>query len=66
MFYIVTIDVRRHIGPFILTVQPNGDDHDQLNSRRRWNILVNQIECTRTLGSNSGTMALIKRNLKHS
>ncbi|KAI2810447.1 hypothetical protein BLOT_001608, partial [Blomia tropicalis] len=62
----VTIDVRRHIGPFILTVQPNGDDHDQLNSRRRWNILVNQIECTRTLGSNSGTMALIKRNLKHS
>ncbi|KAH9404481.1 hypothetical protein TYRP_000304, partial [Tyrophagus putrescentiae] len=61
----VMIDVRKHIGPFILTVHAPRHGYPR-QSTRRWNILINQIECNRLDGSSGRILSLINRNLNRS
>ena len=41
------VDVQQHIGPFYLTVHTGS-----WSGRRRWNLLINQIECDRNPNEN--------------
>ncbi|XP_027197299.2 uncharacterized protein LOC113791693 isoform X1 [Dermatophagoides pteronyssinus] len=43
----VIVDVQQHIGPFYLTVHTGS-----WSGRRRWNLLINQIECDRNPNEN--------------